>query len=227
MISLQEFLSYINLNLGMWQGSYPYTKDMQILYQDTVYICLEDHTSDALDFSIDASKWAEQPIYNQCRLSGISFVNSYCNREFSGGSLVDTFEGNGSDFYYLKNTPSAVSAVQYLDETNTFVTVFTGSETIANSLYIGSYIRLLNGVFECGKTYKVSYTGVDSVNDEVKQVALEVATLYYKNSPASEGRIGLTSVGMGSQATTSSSFSQATLEETYGVRLAKWRYWNV
>jgi hypothetical protein len=164
LISQTEILRYLNIQIGSWVTATKYKVGQYISEGGVIYECIIEHTS-AATFAADltALKWTADTFVLQCMNQAISDVNSMGNRDFRYASYTDKFQGDGYSEHWLKNPPlAAVTSIKYFDEdTATYLTIFSGSDTVSNSAQLLSgKLRLFNGYsFESTKQYEVVYTG--------------------------------------------------------------------
>ncbi len=233
MISLQEFLSYLKLAVPEWAGNTVYSKNDLVFVDTEIFVCLVDHTSDAFDFQIDIANWREETVFQQSVDSAIKFVQGILNRNISSGNVTETFNGLGGDIVYLKSPLSSVSTIKmYNEANNTFETIFTGSDTISNSVYFNGsegWIKVVNGYgFTAGELYEIVYVGVEETDAYIKQQCLESAALFYYQSPHSnQDRLGRTSKNVGGQASAGESFNTIETFDSIRTNLYPYRTWNV
>jgi len=169
----------------------------------------------------------------------VSEVEAICNRKFTSGTYTQYVTGDNSTTLSIKNYPVlTVQSIEYYNGVDGFESIFTSPDSTANSLFIvpdTNSVQLLNGyTLPCSTLYdapsitnniKVVYTSGwadDACNADLKGVLLEMASVFYFNSPNSgKARIGLSSENMASQASESSSFKD--LYPEWKKRLEKYK----
>ena len=216
MITATETLRYLNIQIGSWVTATKYKVGQYISEGGVIYECIIEHTS-AATFAADLSafKWTADTFVLQCMNQAISDVNTMSNRDFRYASYTDKFQGDGYAVHWVNNPPvSAITSIKYFDEdTATYLTIFSGSDTVSNSAQIlGGKLRLFNGYsFESSKQYEVVYTGgYGTVPEDVKGTTKEIAGLHIKQSATANGGLallGLTSRNMAGQGTESAGFN--------------------
>lgn len=132
----------------------------------------------------------------------IDAVESYCNRKFTYGEYTQYSNGNNSCSLNLQNYPvKAITSVSVYNGTD-FENIFSGSDSTSDSLFLvaeTNSIELIKGYsFTKGrKNIKTVYTSGFSTGEaynDIKGVLLEMATVFYNNSPKSnKGLLGLSS----------------------------------
>lgn len=133
-----------------------------------------------------------------CIDSSVCEIEDFCNRKLSPDTYVEYLDGNNKTEIYLRNKPiNSISSIECFDEYDTFVDLFTGSDTASNSVQIitqHNLIKLLKGYFfyKGCKNIKITYTaGYSTTPDDIKSVLLELATIKFYNSPLSgHARLG-------------------------------------
>ena len=128
---------------------------------------------------------------------------------------------------------TTITSIEYFDEdTADWVTIFTGSDTVSNSVLITTTdfrITLYNGYsFESGKRYKITYKYTNAAPDEVKTIAIEQAARYFLNSPEGQAWFSKSSENIGSQASESVGIeSQDVMTKRHYDILSKHREFNI
>jgi hypothetical protein len=160
----------------------------------------------------------------------IDAVENYCNRKLVYGQYTQYSDGNNSQTLFLKNYPvKSVDSLQVYNGTS-FENIFSGSDSTANSSFLiaeTNSVELINGYcFPKGrKNIKTLYTsGFSSgeVYPDIKGVILEIATVFYNNSPTSnKGYLGLSSITFNSN--TSEGFVFKDLTPSWKSTLRKYR----
>lgn len=156
-----------------------------------------------------------------CITRAVSEVETICNRKFESGNYTDIVNGNTK--LYLQNYP--VNSITKIEVKN-----FNNWETVSDST---CYIDLnVNAVFvenvsiPKGKNnVKVTYNsgwGLDECNKDIENVILEMASIFYYNSPVSgEARLGKTSKSLNSN--TSEWIQYRDLNPEWQKKLSKYR----
>lgn len=233
MITLNELLSFLNATIPVWVTATAYAKGENVTETGIVYVCLVDHTSGTFATDLAANKWRIESIYQQSVDSAIKFVEKCINRSTTTGNVTTTFNGQGGDVYYLNSPLSSVTSVKKYDEaTNTFLTIFDGSDTVSNSLYFNGsegWVKLVNGyTFTLNELYEIVYVGIGETNAYIKQQCLEAAALMYYQTPHNnQDRLGRTSKNTGGQSQAGESYNTIETFDSIETNLLAYRTWNV
>jgi len=114
---------------------------------------------------IDLAAASQDTLLADFRSRAISEFNTMCNRSFEYGTCIEDIIGNGNDSVYLPNYPvHSITAIEVYNKNGdyTYVTLFDGSDTAANSTVINSEIGELivtkGYAFTSDQKIKVTYT---------------------------------------------------------------------
>lgn len=208
MITAAELFDYLKITREIWVTATVYEKGVYKTNGSTVYECMANHTSGTFATDLANGLWTSSHFVQACADYAISRVNNFLNRDCRSGSYTDKFEGDGTNYHWLKNPPgSAVASIKVRDEsTGEYTTIFTGSDTVGNSIELGSdgKLELLKGYsFSSGSRYEVAYTGgYTSVPELIKGACKQLGAIHYKESPAGTGWLAETSRNLGGQSAT-------------------------
>jgi len=209
-VTVTDLITWLKMYIPAWVTGTSYKVGDYVISSSVIYICVIAHTGGTFATDLTAGKWRISQLYNSLNY-GLAFVRNYTGRNFTTGSVTEYFTGKGNCNFYPSELPATeITEINYYDEdTSDWVTIFTGSDTVDDSVLIkNNYtVKLYNGYwFVEGTEYQIVYTGgyvSGSEPADVKNVALEQAIRNYFNSDEGKSFFALTSKNVGSQATSS------------------------
>jgi hypothetical protein len=144
-----------------------------------------------------------------------AFIDTYINRTLDVAEYTDTFDGNGSHQFVLRNYPvAAVSAVTV----NTQV-IPAAANARSNGYRFDKFRVVLqgyefySGALNCSVTYEAGY---ETVPADIEQACIEIVVNRYKE----KDRIGLTSKGLAGEMT---AYSTRDIPESSATVLNKYK----
>jgi len=158
-------------------------------------------------------------------------VQRYCNQEIESTAQTLEFNGNGTSYLIFPKFP--VISVTTLKHKSEILDSWTAQTAITATTYkiieINNvqYLYYSEGFIEGVANYQLAYvTGYATVPDDIKEIAIEMSTIYFKafdiKSGVKGGRLGLNSISESVQGVTAGTqFKDMTKE--WKLRLSKYR----
>ena len=182
--------------------------------------------------STTSSSASLSTFYSNCISRVSDQIEAYCQLPIASQSFRGLYSGNGTNELFLNNYPIvSVSSLKYRNNPTENWQSIISSGSISGNCIIHPYkLELYNYYFTCGsQNIEVVYNaGFTNIPNDIKQVAIEMCAIIYKESSFSKSgdgsRLGISTINSGS---TNFGTSYLSLDERHEKILDKYRKINV
>lgn len=156
-------------------------------------------------------------------------VVRYCNQEIEATSQIYEFSGNGSNWLIIPKFPViSITSLKYRSQPlESWGAAISSSDYAIVDNGVQPLLYYAHGFIEGNFNYKLEYiSGWSEVPEDIRQVALEMAVVYFKETDVKGGmeggRLGLATIGKNIQGIgVNTTFKDLTKE--WEKRLSKYR----